>query len=386
MNAGPPPASAAELSALARARELALRGRGRVSPNPLVGALIVDGDTTVAEGWHEGPGLPHAEAMALAEAGDAARGSTVVCTLEPCSHHGRTPPCSEALIAAGVRRVVIGALDPLERDRAQGREVLAAAGLEVVVAPEDEARACSEMNSAFVTWATTGLPEVTLKLATSLDGKIATASGESRWISGPESRALVHRWRADHDAVAVGLGTALADDPRLTARDVAGPVRQPARVVFDSAARLPLGSALVRDAGEHPVILLAAEDAPTDRVDALAAAGVDVVPLPGAGSARISGGLRVLADLGIQSVLVEGGAVLAGALIAAGAVNRVLWFLAPMLIGGAAAPSALGGEGAATLAMAPRLRDPSAERVGQDLLVRGRLRPLAGTVPVCSQD
>ncbi len=381
MTAGAAPVSAAELAALARARELAMKGRGRVSPNPLVGAVVLRDGRTVAEGWHEGPGLPHAEAMALAEAGDAARGATVVCTLEPCSHHGRTPPCAEALIAAGVTRVVIGTLDPLERDRARGREVLAAAGVEVAVAEGEDERACAEINSAFVTWALTGLPEVTLKLATSLDGRIATASGESRWISGPASRALVHRWRADADAVAVGLGTALADDPRLTARDVEGPVRQPARVVFDSAARLPADSALARDAAEgSAVIVLASEEAPADRVAALTAAGVDVVPLPGDGPARIAGGLRVLADLGMQSVFVEGGAVLAGALVSAGAVDRIAWFLAPILIGGDGAPSALGGAGAPSLAAAPRLVGTASERVGDDILVTGRLRPLPGTV------
>lgn len=380
MSAAVPPPSATELAALARARDLAVRGRGRVSPNPLVGAVILRDGRTVAEGWHEGPGLPHAEAMALSIAGEAARGATVVCTLEPCSHHGRTPPCAGALVAAGVARVVIGTLDPLERERAQGREVLAAAGIAVAVADGEDSRACAAMNSPFVTWALTGLPEVTLKLATSLDGKIATASGESRWISGPASRALVHRWRADHDAVAVGLGTALADDPRLTARDVEGPVRQPARVVFDSGARLPPTSALARDTATSPVIVLAGEDAPDDRVAALTAAGVDVVPLPGGAPARIAGGLRVLADLGIQSVLVEGGAALAGSLVAAGAVDRIAWFLAPMLIGGRDAPSALGGEGSATLALAPRLGGVASERIGDDILITGRLRPLAGTV------
>ena len=212
--------SARELAALARARELALNGRGRVSPNPLVGAVVLRHGQTVAEGWHEGPGLPHAEAMALAAAGEAARGSTVVCTLEPCSHQGRTPPCADALVAAGVARVVVGLRDPLERERAQGIAVLRAGGVEVAVAEGEEAAACAELNAPFLTWALTGLPHVTLKLATSLDGKIATATGESRWISGPASRALVHRWRADSDVVAVGLGTALADDPRLTARDL----------------------------------------------------------------------------------------------------------------------------------------------------------------------
>jgi diaminohydroxyphosphoribosylaminopyrimidine deaminase/5-amino-6-(5-phosphoribosylamino)uracil reductase len=371
--------SAAELAALARARELALRGRGRVSPNPLVGAVVLRDGQTVAEGWHEGPGLPHAEAAALAVAGEAARGATVVCNLEPCSHQGRTPPCADALVAAGVARVVMGVADPLERDRARGGEVLRAAGVDVAVANGADAAACAELNAAFLTWAATGLPHVTLKLATSLDGKIATAEGESRWISGPESRALVHRWRADHDAVAVGLGTAIADDPQLTARDVEGPVRQPARVVFDSAARLPLRSALVHGAPELRLIVLAAADAPPERVAALEAAGAEVARLEGGPAKRVSAGLRALGQRRIQSLLVEGGAGLAGTLVAAGAVDRVAWFLAPILIGGREAPSAIAGAGAASLALAPRLEDPAVERVGDDMLVTGRLRPLAGT-------
>jgi diaminohydroxyphosphoribosylaminopyrimidine deaminase/5-amino-6-(5-phosphoribosylamino)uracil reductase len=370
--------SPAELAALARARALALRGRGRVSPNPLVGAVVLRDGAAVAEGWHEGPGLPHAEAAALAAAGEAARGATVVCTLEPCSHHGRTPPCADALVSAGVARVVIGAADPLERGRAQGREVLRAAGIEVAVANGADAEACAELNAPFLTWALTGLPHVTLKLATSLDGKVATADGESRWISGPESRALVHRWRADHDAVGVGLGTAIADDPRLTARDVEGPVRQPARVVFDSAARLPLRSALVHGAPQERLIVLAAADAPPERVAALEAAGAEVAPLQGGPAQRVAAGLRALGERGIQSLLVEGGAELAGALVAAGAVDRVAWFVAPVLIGGREAPSALGGAGAPSLALAPRLTAVATERVGDDLLVTGRLRPLAG--------
>ncbi len=372
------PVAPAEAAALVRARELALRARGRVSPNPLVGAVVLRDGETVAEGWHEGPGLPHAEAMALAAAGDAARGATVVCTLEPCSHHGRTPPCADALVAAGVARVVVGLPDPLERDRAGGIDVLRAAGIEVAIADEEARAACADLISPFLTWAVTGMPEVTLKLATSLDGRIATATGESRWISGPDSRALVHRWRADADAVVVGLGTALADDPRLTARDVEGPVRQPARVVFDSRARLPLGSALVADTVTSPVIVLASEEAPAGRVEALRAEGVDVVTLGGTGPDRIAGGLRALGERGIQSAFVEGGAALAGALVEAGAVDRVAWFLAPMLIGGAGAPAAIGGTGVAVLADAPRVREMEVERVGEDVLVTGRLRALPG--------
>lgn len=379
MSVATAPVSGRERAALSRALGLALNGRGRVSPNPLVGAVILRDGEVVAEGWHEGPGLPHAEAMALSRAGDAARGATVVCTLEPCSHTGRTPPCADALVAAGVARVVIGLLDPLERDRAQGRDVLAAAGIEVAVADGAEAAACAEINAPFLTAAVTGRPHVTLKLATSLDGKIATATGESRWISGPASRGLVHRWRADSDAVAVGLGTALADDPLLTARDVAGPVRQPARVVFDSGARLSRDAALVRDLATAPVIVIAAADADPGRVAALRAEGVDVVAVPGDPAARLAAGLEELGRREVQSLFVEGGAQLAGALVAAGAVDRVAWFLAPMLIGGRDAPSALGGDGVAALASAPRLRGVETERVGDDILVTGRLRPLPGT-------
>jgi diaminohydroxyphosphoribosylaminopyrimidine deaminase/5-amino-6-(5-phosphoribosylamino)uracil reductase len=351
-----------------------------VSPNPLVGAVVLREGTVVGEGWHEGPGRLHAEPVALRDAGDAARGATVVCTLEPCSHHGRTPPCTEALLAAGVARVVIGTLDPLERTRGQGVRILAAAGLEVAVAEGPEAEACRELNAAFLTWAVTRRPHVTLKLATSLDGKVATATGESQWISGPDSRALVHRWRADHDAVAVGLGTALADDPRLTARDVEGEVRQPMRVVWDSSARLPADSALARTARELPVLVVAAPWAPAERVAALEAAGVEILQVPGSMSERIAAGLDALGARAepVQSLLVEGGSGFAAAMVAAGAVDRVAWFLAPKLIGGAAAPGGLGDPGVDRLADAPRLLGTAVVPVGEDLLVTGRLRPLPG--------
>lgn len=374
MSAGTGPVTAAEAAALARARELALTARGRVSPNPLVGAVVLRDGVTVAEGWHEGPGLPHAEAMALALAGDAARGATVVCTLEPCSHHGRTPPCAGALVAAGVARVVIGCPDPLERGRDGGESVLRAAGVDVVHAGDDDAERCRELIADFLTWGLTGRPLVTLKLATSLDGKIATSTGESRWISGPASRARVHRWRADADAVAVGIGTALADDPRLTARGVDGPVHQPARVVFDSAARLPLDSALLADPAAPPVIVVHGPEAPASRTAALAAAGAELIRTEGERDARLGAALDGLGRRGIQSVFVEGGSGLAGAMIEAGVVDRVAWFLAPLLIGGAAAPSAIGGPGVAELARAPRLRHMRVEQVGDDILVRGPLR------------
>ena len=372
--------TAAELAALARARELAMRARGTVSPNPLVGAVVLRDGRTVGEGWHEGPGRLHAEPVALRAAGEAARGATVVCTLEPCSHHGRTPPCTEALLAAGVARVVIGTLDPLERTRGQGVRILAAAGVEVAVAEGPAADACRELNAAFLTWAVTRRPHVTLKLATSLDGKVATATGESQWISGPDSRALVHRWRADHDAVGVGIGTALADDPQLTARDVEGEVRQPIRVVFDSSARRPLDSKLARTARELPVFVVASPWAPPGRMEALEAAGLEVLRAAGSMTERIGVALDALGARPepVQSLMVEGGSGMAAALVAAGAVDRVAWFLAPKLIGGAGAPGGLGDPGVDRLAAAPRLLGMEATRVGEDLLVTGRLRPLPG--------
>jgi diaminohydroxyphosphoribosylaminopyrimidine deaminase/5-amino-6-(5-phosphoribosylamino)uracil reductase len=370
--------SARERDLLARARQLAARAAGRTRPNPMVGAVLVRGGEVVGEGYHEAAGLAHAEVVALRQAGEAARGATLVCTLEPCSHYGRTPPCTDALLAAGVARVVIGSLDPLEARRGSGARILAAAGVEVAVADGEEAEACRELNAAFMTWAATGRPLVTLKLATSLDGKVATARGESRWISGEESRALVHAWRARSDAVAVGIGTVLADDPLLTARGLGPDVRQPLRVVFDSSARLPLRSALASGAAEAPVLVVAGPEAPDAAVRALEAAGVDVLRGPADRAARVRAALDDLGRRGIQSLLVEGGARLAAGLLAAGAVDRVAWFVAPVLIGGRAAPGAIDAPVAETLAAAPRLARVEIERVGDDVLVTGRLRPLPG--------
>ncbi|MFN8109821.1 MAG: bifunctional diaminohydroxyphosphoribosylaminopyrimidine deaminase/5-amino-6-(5-phosphoribosylamino)uracil reductase RibD [Thermoleophilia bacterium] len=369
MTTGP---TEAELHALGRARELAMRARGRVSPNPLVGAVVLRDGAVVGEGWHEGPGEAHAEVMALRTAGDAARGATVVCTLEPCSHHGRTPPCTGALLGAGVARVVVGCLDPLERTRGRGVRVLSDAGVDVVCATGDDEAACRRLNAPFITHAVLGRPHVVLKMAGSLDGKIATAGGESRWITGAPARELVHRWRADSDAVAVGIGTALADDPSLTARDVDGPVRQPARVVFDTAARLPQDGALARTARDIPVMVVAGLTAPAGRVEALRALGVRVLPVPGA-PVDVLAGLRALAAEGVQSLFVEGGAQLAGALLRAGAVDEVRWFAAPIIIGGDDAPGAVGGPGTLRLADAPRLQRVDVHRIGDDVLVCGEL-------------
>jgi diaminohydroxyphosphoribosylaminopyrimidine deaminase/5-amino-6-(5-phosphoribosylamino)uracil reductase len=369
---------AADAAALGHARELARRARGMVSPNPLVGAVVLRDGRLIAEGWHEGPGLPHAEVMALRAAGDLARGATLVCTLEPCSHFGRTPPCTAALIEAGIARVVVGCLDPLERTRGEGIRLLGEAGIAVHVADGEDEYASRELIADFITHAVRRRPHVTLKLATSLDGKIATRTGESQWITGPDARSLVHRMRADHDAVAVGIGTVLADDPQLTARGIAGPVRQPTRIVFDSFARLPLASVLVGGAGEVPVIALVGAHAPWDRVAALQDAGVEVIacatPRP-----LIPDVLSTLAERDIQSLFIEGGAGLAGGFLEAAAVDVVQWFQAPILIGGDEAPGAIAGPGIGTLSDAARLTRVRVSVIGPDTRITGRLIDLPTT-------
>lgn len=360
-----------ELAALERAHELALNGQGLVSPNPLVGAVVLQGDEIVGEGWHQGPGTPHAEAMALAAAGEDARGATVVCTLEPCSHHGRTPPCTDALIGARVARVVVGSADPLERERAGGLSVLRAAGIDVAVVGDDEQEACRALNHAFITHAVTGRPHVTLKLATSLDGKVATETGETRWITGETSRRFVHQSRASADAVAVGIGTAIADDPSLTARDVPMSFRPPLRIVFDREARLPLTSQLVRTADDLPVLCVVGPDADVERCRALVERAVGIMV-----AEDIDDALVQLGAAEVQSLYLEGGPTLAAAFLAAGAVDWVDWFVAPIMVGGDGAPGALAGPGLGPLSEVPRLIDPNSFDLDGDTLIAGRLREL----------
>ncbi|MFL5869936.1 MAG: bifunctional diaminohydroxyphosphoribosylaminopyrimidine deaminase/5-amino-6-(5-phosphoribosylamino)uracil reductase RibD, partial [Solirubrobacterales bacterium] len=266
---------------LRRAIELGESGRGRVSPNPVVGAIVAKDGEVIGEGWHAELGAAHAEVAALSDCrarGADPAGATMYVSLEPCAHHGRQPPCTDAILAAGIGRVVIAAEDPTEKASGRGPGILRDEGVEVSYADGAEAAAARLANQAFRKHARTGRPLVTLKSALSLDGFTATEAGDSKWISGPASRATVHRWRAEADAVAVGISTALADDPRLTARDVDEPEpRQPVRVVFDSRARLPLDSALASSAREIPVLVVCADDAPADRVAALRDAGVEVL-------------------------------------------------------------------------------------------------------------
>jgi len=323
-----------DLRYLERCLELAELGARTAAPNPMVGCVLVRDGAVIGEGWHERPGSPHAEVVALAAAGDAS-GATAYVSLEPCAHHGRTPPCSAALIAAGVARVVIAAIDPDPRTNGQGIERLRAGGVEVELATGDIERRARRQNAGFRTVVRLGRPHVTYKAAVSIDGRVAVPGGEPRWISSPQSRALVHEWRARSGAVAVGIGTALADDPTLTARECVPLVeRQPLRVVFDRAARLPLGSALVRSVGEGPVVVVCRPGAPG--IPSLIAAGVEVIEAGDAGQALAELGRR-----GVVTLLLEGGPTLAAALRADDLVDRLALFIAPLVLG--AGPHALAG-------------------------------------------
>jgi diaminohydroxyphosphoribosylaminopyrimidine deaminase/5-amino-6-(5-phosphoribosylamino)uracil reductase len=310
-----------------RALALARKGWGQTAPNPLVGAVVVRDGEVVGEGHHTRFGAAHAEVEALRAAGDRAQGSTVYVTLEPCAHVGKTPPCTDALIAARVARVVVAARDP-NPEAAGGVERLRAAGIEVVTGVEEGA--ARELNAAFFHAFAERRPWITLKLAVSLDGALADATGHSRWITGDDSRRAVHQMRAGSDAIGIGIGTALADDPSLTVRDAPAPRVPPTRVVFDRAARLPATSNLARTARDIPTLIVA-DSPPVARVAALEALGVRVVQ---ASSLRVA--LDALGDAGVRSLLVEGGARLAGAFIGTGMVDRLVIFQGSAIFGAGA--------------------------------------------------
>jgi diaminohydroxyphosphoribosylaminopyrimidine deaminase/5-amino-6-(5-phosphoribosylamino)uracil reductase len=352
---------------LERALELAGRATRRTSPNPMVGAVLVRQGQVVGEGWHEGAGTPHAEIRALEAAGPAARGATLYVNLEPCAHLGRTPPCAPRLVEAGVARVVVGLRDPNPAVDGKGLEILRRAGVEVRLAEVDLQERCARHNAFFCQWVRRGRPFVTVKYAMSADGKIATRTGHSRWISGEASRRRAHRERARHDAVLVGLGTVRADDPQLTVRLDSGP--DPLRVVVDSQARLPLDCRLL--SGGAPVLVACTEEAPAERVQALARRA-EVVRLPARGGRVSLQALAAhLASRGVCSVLLEGGSELIGSALEEGLVDRVLVFVAPLLLGGRQAPTPAAGQGVAAVSQGLRLRDVTWERLGDDLLLEG---------------
>src|SRR5262245_22463526 len=326
--------SASDRHWMGRALELAERGRGYVEPNPLVGAVVVRDGRLAGEGWHRRYGEAHAEVHALAAAGEAARGATLYVTLEPCCHHGKTPPCTDAVLRAGVARVVAAIADPFPQVAGQGAALLRAAGVAIEFGVcEAEAR---RLNAPYLKLLTTGLPYVIAKWAMTLDGKIATRTGDSRWISNESSRRRVHELRGRMDAIVVGIGTVLADDPLLTARPT-GP-RIPTRVILDSAARTPLTSQLSHTARETPTLIVSTSAAPASQQEALQAAGCEILTLP-AVEKRVSIA-ALLAELGrrqMTNVLIEGGAEVLGSFLDADAIDEVHVFVAPLLVGGAEA-------------------------------------------------
>lgn len=386
---------------MARALELAARGMGWTSPNPLVGAVIVKNGRVVGEGWHTAYGQPHAEREALAACSENTAGGTIYVTLEPCCHWGKTPPCTSGILEAGIARVVVGALDPNPLVAGRGCALLREAGLTVDVGIME--KECQHLNEAFFHFITTGRPLVVMKYAMTLDGKVATRTGASRWITGPEARARVHRDRHRFGAIMVGIGTALADNPALTCRLEGGPWRQPLRVVVDSHARLPLDAELVRGARTMPTLVAVAAEsqadatrdhrpstAPTgtsshegcearaERLAALRRAGCSVwvsPPTDNKAAVNLPALLDHLGSLGVDSVLVEGGPTLHGALADEGLVNRVQAYVAPKLFGGNGAPGPVAGRGAALPSDGLHLSPPAVTVLGADLLLESEVDP-----------
>jgi diaminohydroxyphosphoribosylaminopyrimidine deaminase / 5-amino-6-(5-phosphoribosylamino)uracil reductase len=360
---------------LARAIDLAEGGRGSVSPNPLVGAVLGRREEVLGEGFHRAPGGPHAEVEAIRDAAGAdLSGTTLYISLEPCCHQGRTPPCTEAILEAGIERVVVASDDPSEHASGRGLGILRDEGVEVLVADCDLAAKARLQNQPFRKHARTGRPFVLFKSAMTLDGKVATRTGDSKWISSEASRELAHCWRAECDGVAVGIGTVLMDDPQLSAR-VPSAIRQPRRIVFDSMARLPIDSQLVQGARELALTVVVSRAAPRTATDALRAHAVDVVVATGENeTARIRSALDQLGAAGITSLLLEGGPHLAGAFFDAKEIDEVRLFLAPLMVGGKGARNPLEGEGSEVIGEAMRARGLTCERVDEDVLVSARIR------------
>jgi diaminohydroxyphosphoribosylaminopyrimidine deaminase/5-amino-6-(5-phosphoribosylamino)uracil reductase len=364
-------ASVLERRALAVAIRLARRGVGGTHPNPRVGAVLLRDGATVGRGWHVRAGGPHAEIRALAEAGDAARGATLVVTLEPCAHQGKTPPCVDSILAAGVRRVVVGTIDPNPIVNGRGVAALRRAGIEVVAGVMESE--CRALNQPYLKSLTTGLPWVTLKAMLSLDGRMASESGDSRGLGGEAEQRLCHRLRAEQDAVMIGIGTALADDPRLTVRHARG--RNPWRVVLDSSLRLPLDAALVRSQAEAPLIV-ATLSRSKERTAALEALGVRVWHFdPEAGGrVPVRAVLERLVREGRYAVLVEGGARVHTTFLREGLADRVALGIAPLLVGGRGARTFTGDLGRDALRDAIEIEGLRARRVGRDLWLEGAIR------------
>jgi len=372
--------SEADTAWMRRALALAERAQGRTAPNPAVGAVLVRNGAVVGEGWTAPPGGPHAEIVALRLAGDFAQGATLYVTLEPCAHYGRTPPCAPELVRAGIARVVIANPDPFPHVSGRGIELLEQSG--VAVALGVEAAAAIALNAGFFKRVQSGFPEVTAKYAMTLDGRIATRTGHSRWITGADARHEAHRLRDRHDAIVVGVGTVLADDSLLTTRlpieDTGdGGPHHPLRVVLDSLARTPLDSAMLKPETPGATLIAVTERASASAVAALRSAGAGVALLPACdGRVEPRALLRLLAERGVNSVLVEGGASVLGAFFDADLIDSVVAFIAPVIVGGAFALSPVGGVGRDHMHLAARLGQLETRTVGTDFMISGRVHPL----------
>jgi diaminohydroxyphosphoribosylaminopyrimidine deaminase/5-amino-6-(5-phosphoribosylamino)uracil reductase len=353
-----------------RALELAERGRGYVSPNPMVGAVIVKDGRVIGEGYHRRFGQAHAEIEALEAATEDVRGATMYVTLEPCCHFGKTPPCSRATIDAGIGKVIIAMEDPNPQVGGKGRAELLEAGIEVESGLlENQAR---RLNESFIKFATTGLPFVIAKAAMTLDGKIATRTGHSQWITGEQAREHVHWLRAGVDAVIVGSGTAEADDPRLTTRTASGNGRDAVRIIVDGDAKTSPDRQMFSIHSTAPTLVAVKMTAPAERKSALAAAGAELLEIePKNDKVDLNALTTKLAERNIASVMIEGGGGLLAAAFDAGIIDKALFFIAPKIVGGQEAPTPVGGTGVATVDEAIRLRDLSVERIGDDVLLEG---------------
>lgn len=357
-----------------RALRLAAKGRGRTSPNPMVGAVVVREGEVVGEGYHEEYGGPHAEVNALRRAGEAARGATVYVTLEPCNHHGKTPPCTDALLKAGVERVIVGMRDPNPHVEGYGGDFLHRRGMTVSLGLLEQE--CRELNQAFIKYITRGLPYVVVKAAATLDGRIATRAGDSRWISNERSRAFVHELRCAADAILIGIGTALADDPLLTARPSTKiPCRQPVRVVLDRELRISPVSQIVKTASSVPALVVCGEEASPEREKVLRTAGVDILRIPERdGRLRLG---RLLEELGkrqVTNLLVEGGGRVIGEFIERRFVDEFHFFYAPKILCDPEGTPLAGGNPKERMSEAHRVYDLKTRRFGGDVLISGRFR------------
>lgn len=356
-----------------KALDLARQAAGRTSPNPLVGAVLVKNGAVVGEGYHAKAGEAHAEVRALAAAGPQAREATLYINLEPCCHHGRTPPCADALIAAGLGKAVVAMVDPNPLVAGKGLERLQSAGVAIAVGlMEEEAR---RLNEAFIKHIQTGRPFVTLKTAMTLDGKIASVSGDSRWISNEESRAFVHTMRDGSDAILAGIGTVIKDDPLLNTRLAGGGGRNPLRVILDGALDIPLDSRIVQSADEIRTLVFCADSALPEREEALKSRGLEIIRLPGnEPELDLPVVMDRLGHWGVNSLLVEGGSRINAALLQGGLVDKVVWFVAPKILGGAGAPSPVGGAGIIRVNDAIKLSGMEVRRFGQDLCITAYIR------------